>query len=156
MTEALTSCAGCGRATSNLRYCAACAPVKVPEIPTDQDLLFLERHGYRLDPISPCPICGQVKNLNCYCAPCTEAMAAVAIAAAKDAPAADWRRTEGGPDWHRFSDGKLARVSTQTGLLPYHFSILDETGQLNQSQGGMCIYNTSVIGLGFSQKSFGL
>ena len=27
---------------------------------------------------------------------------------------------------------------------------------LNQSQGGMCIYNTSVIGLGFSQKSFGL
>ena len=29
-------------------------------------------------------------------------------------------------------------------------------GLLNQSQGGMCIYNTSVIGLGFSQKSFGL
>ena len=27
---------------------------------------------------------------------------------------------------------------------------------LNQSQGGMCIYNTSVIGLGFSQKAFGL
>ena len=27
---------------------------------------------------------------------------------------------------------------------------------LNQSQGGMCIYNTSVIGLGFSQKSLGL
>ena len=27
---------------------------------------------------------------------------------------------------------------------------------LNQSQGGMCDYNTSVIGLGFPQKSFGL
>ena len=28
--------------------------------------------------------------------------------------------------------------------------------KLDQSQGGMYIYNTSVIGLGFSQKSFGL
>ena len=32
----------------------------------------------------------------------------------------------------------------------------DGKSLLNQSQGGMCIYNTSVIGLGFSQKSFGL
>ena len=129
MTEAVTNCARCGRATSNLRYCTPCAPIKVSEVPPVQDLYNLEQRGYRIAPISLCPLCGQLKNLNCYCSGCTEVMASVAIAAAKDAPAADWRRTEGGTDWCQFGDGKLARVSTQTGLLPYHFSILDETGQ---------------------------
>ena len=43
------------------------------------------------------------------------------------------------------------RVSPGEGALGMGIFIL-----LNQSQGGMCIYNTSVIGLGFSQKSFGL
>ena len=42
--------------------------------------------------------------------------------------------------------------------LDFEMSILASPAirKLYQSQGGMCIYNTSVIGLGFSQKSFGL
>ena len=129
MTASLTNCAQCGRTTSNLRFCSACAPVRVLEIPPVQDLYLLEQKGHPLDPISLCPLCGQLKNVNTYCAPCTEAMAAVAIAAAKDTPAADWRKTDEGTYWASFDDGQLARVSTQTGLLPFQFSILNQTGQ---------------------------
>ncbi len=129
MHDEMASCARCGGTTSNLRYCNRCSPVKAPEIPPVHYLYPLEQKGFLLDPLSPCPLCGQLKNLNYYCAPCTEAMATVAIAAAKDAPAADWRKTGRETYWTRFHDGQLARVSTQTGLLPLHFSILDEIGK---------------------------
>ena len=129
MGESLTNCARCGRTTSNLRFCSECAPVRVLEIPPVQDLDLLARLGHPLAPISLCPLCDQLKNLNAYCAPCNEAMAAVAIAAAEDAPAADWRQTDEGTCWASFDDGQLARVSTQTGLVPFQFSILDQTGQ---------------------------
>ncbi len=63
-----------------------------------------------------------------------------------DGPALDqgglYRRGDGDETWDSVSQG-----------LPVHPQV---RAILNQSQGGMCIYNTSVIGLGFSQKSFGL
>ena len=129
MSEGMPTCARCGEATGNLRYCNDCAPVRSMELPPAQDLYKLEQYGYRLDQPSPCRLCGRPKNISAYCARCTEAMAAVAIATAQDAPAADWRETERGTYWTRFDDGQLARVSAQDGLLPFHFSILDETGE---------------------------
>ena len=41
----------------------------------------------------------------------------------------------------------------ELGDVPVALSILGE--ELNQSQGGMCIYDTSGIGLGFLRKFFG-
>ena len=55
--------------------------------------------------------------------------------------------------WYVPAD-EYTKFFVQEAIARYHARGLE--GTLNQSQGGMCIYNTSVIGLGFSQKSFGL
>ena len=53
-------------------------------------------------------------------------------------------------------DITLERGDSQPVWLEFTDASPPSIPKLNQSQGGMCIYNTSVIGLGFSQKSFGL
>ena len=53
----------------------------------------------------------------------------------------------------RILAGLTLGVLIIAGLL-YYAIVVNLTEHLNQSQGGMCIYDTSGIGLGFSQKSF--
>ena len=79
----------------------------------------------------------------------------------------DWPHQWGLPTSpHEVEQVRITPLAAELGYLYFLFSTAAEKdlpireeidlSRLNQSQGGMCIYNTSVIGLGFSQKSFGL